>query len=340
MILGTRPRRSLALGVGVALAVVAVRAGARKRPIVPPPPAAPAASVVASVPAPASVLVAEGFGVEGLAALDPPKETWTDPDALLSLIPMKARDAHSLGLARTIVGPGAHHGNLGNPAIAKHRVSRATCLDGLRGQVLQTTAQRAQCGGPWEVPVYADGDPAKAKVCIDQFEYPNQPCGLPMVFTHSIVAEKLCALDGKRLCSQDEWTLACEADPKGGPPSAYSYGEQLDLNVCNTGFAKSPACDVDHGLFTTCPTESDPSGAHPRCKSRLGVYDLHGNVAEAMTRKEGKVTYVQLKGSAWFYDGKMYPDHCRFDPRWHVDPVDASWHTNYHLGFRCCRDLR
>jgi hypothetical protein len=35
----------------------------------------------------------------------------------------------------------------------------------------------------------------------------------------------------------------------------------------------------------------------------------------------------------------MYKDHCRFDPRWHVDPINASWHANYHLGARCCRDV-
>ncbi len=82
-----------------------------------------------------------------------------------------------------------------------------------------------------------------------------------------------------------------------------------------------------------------PSGSFPQCRSRLGVFDQHGNVAEAMTRAQGGVTWVQLKGSAFFYDGKIYPDHCRYDPRWHVDPVDESWHTNYHLGFRCCRDV-
>lgn len=339
-------RRALAVAVCATLGIVAVRAAARRRVAAPASPSvsistfavAPVPSVSATAPAQTEPLVT-GFGVEGFDPLEQAKETWTDPTALVALVPMKTRDAVSLGIAKAIVGPGAHHGNLGNPAIARHRVSRAACLEGLKGEVIQTKEQRSICGAPWEVPVYADGDPSHAKVCIDQFEYPNRPCDLPMVFTHSIVAEKLCALDGKRLCTQEEWTLSCEADPKGGPPSAYAYGEQLDLHACNTGFPKSTTCDVDHGLFTTCPTESDPAGSHPRCRSRLGVYDQHGNVAEAMTRKEGKVTYVQLKGSAWFYDGKMYQDHCRFDPRWHVDPVDASWHTNYHLGFRCCRDL-
>jgi hypothetical protein len=34
-----------------------------------------------------------------------------------------------------------------------------------------------------------------------------------------------------------------------------------------------------------------------------------------------------------------YPDHCNFDPRWHVEKLETSQHMNYHLGFRCCRSL-
>jgi hypothetical protein len=43
--------------------------------------------------------------------------------------------------------------------------------------------------------------------------------------------------------------------------------------------------------------------ADPRCRSRFGVFDQHGNVAEIMTRLEpadGEVK-SQLKGSALFY---------------------------------------
>jgi len=83
------------------------------------------------------------------------------------------------------------------------------------------------------------------------------------------------------------------------------------------------------------------------------VFDQHGNVAEAMTRydsQEGK-TVSQLKGSAFFYVDvhrrpdephklETYPDHCMYDPRWHVEPMNRAWHVNYHLGFRCCADIR
>lgn len=276
----------------------------------------------------------------GAPILDPAVDAdgGIDLEALLALVPMERRDEASLAIARSILGSGSHRTNQGNPAISTHPITRAQCLERLRGVILQTPEQRAICGGPFEVPIHT-GDAAAATTCIDAFEYPNQPCVLPFVFSYAIVAKKLCALAGKRLCTQEEWNTACEADPSGGPPRAYAYGDALDLDVCHTGREKSRTCNVDTALWKSCPSDTVPSGSFPQCRSRLGVFDQHGNVAEAMTRPQGGVTWVQLKGSAFFYDGEIYPDHCRYDPRWHVDPVDESWHTNYHLGFRCCRDV-
>ncbi len=88
--------------------------------------------------------------------------------------------------------------------------------------------------------------------------------------------------------------------------------------------------------WDTCSTDTEPSGAFPRCRSRFGVYDMHGNVAEIMTRREQDGTIVsQLKGSAFFYaevsrkanepqkpGPETYPDTCNYDPRWHVEPID------------------
>lgn len=205
------------------------------------------------------------------------------------------------------------------------------------------------------VPIYKGADPTKAKVCIDIFEYPNRACELPMVWTPPAHAAILCELQGKRLCAQEEWVLACRGDPAGGEPSTYAYGEELNLDICNTNksapkFSDKP-CDprtIDT-TWESCSTNTEPSGSYPGCRSRFGVFDQHGNVAEAMTRVEpedGKV-YSQLKGSAFFYvdvsrklmdppKREVYSDHCAHDPRWHVQPIRKAFHVNYHLGFRCC----
>lgn len=251
--------------------------------------------------------------------------------------------------------------NQGNKAIARHEISKARCLDELAKHdiVIQTAEQRAICGAENMVPVWRKGE--QPTTCIDVFEFPNQACELPMVWASPSVAEAICERQGKRLCSDVEWNLACRGDPEGGPDRRYAYGDTLDLEICHTNLKHRTACNArgPQTAWTTCATDTEPSGSFPRCRSRFGVFDQHGNVAEIMSRKDGSNTVTQLKGSAWFYvevakePGKppppttmsplsAYPDHCNFDPRWHVEPLSAGTkaiHTNYHLGFRCCRSI-
>ncbi len=246
----------------------------------------------------------------------------------------------------------------------QHRISKDACLANLRGITLQTDAQRARCKGSANmVPIYRGGKEEDAKTCIDVFEYPNVACELPFVWGNPTDAQAMCAAEGKRLCAQSEWNLACGGDPAGGPDSRYAYGSEPDLEICNTnkphpmrGTTKSWVCSVTDAktAWETCATETEPSGAFPKCRSRFGVYDQHGNVAEMMSRKEAATVYTQLKGSAFFYvdvfrrhddpsrsrEGReTYPDQCNFDPRWHVEELSKALHSNYHLGFRCCRDI-
>jgi len=267
-------------------------------------------------------------------------------------------------VALAAIAPEPGRFNQGNPALAEHLIGRERCLEGLRGVTLQTAEQRARCRGKANmVPLYRHGDAGGAEACIDVFEYPNQACELPFVWGTPAEAELLCRAEGKRLCSQGEWTLACAGDPGGGPDRLYAYGDALDLTVCNTnkphpfgpdGETWRCSARTAETAWSTCATETEPSGAFPACRSRFGVFDLHGNVAEMMTRAEaGGEVMTQLKGSAFFYvdvarqpgepqrvgGRETYPDHCRYDPRWHVEPLKAAMHSNYHLGFRCCMGL-
>lgn len=254
-------------------------------------------------------------------------------------------------------GPG--HINQGNKALALHNTSKEQCLKGLEGITLQTPEQRQMCGAENMVPVWTKDK--KAWFCIDIFEFPNKPCELPVVWAPPTWDKKICELQGKRLCSDIEWNVSCRGDPDGGPDRKYAYGDTLDLDVCNTNKIRrtTPACRVQDAkmAWDTCATETEPSGAYPKCRSRFGVFDQHGNVAEVMMRREGDKVLTQLKGSAWFYrdlarepnqpvpestkdKNGAYPDHCNFDPRWHVEDYEkGAWHVNYHLGFRCCKSI-
>jgi sulfatase modifying factor 1 len=47
--------------------------------------------------------------------------------------------------------------------------------------------------------------------CIDRFEYPNEQGSYPIVMVTWSDANRLCEERGERLCTEDEWTFACEA---------------------------------------------------------------------------------------------------------------------------------
>ncbi|HEY4122599.1 MAG TPA: SUMF1/EgtB/PvdO family nonheme iron enzyme [Byssovorax sp.] len=282
-------------------------------------------------------------------------------EELLALFTIdKRKKDGALFLEKTFDVGSARRTNQGNKELAHHAISRAKCLAGLAGVTLQTPEQRRVCGADDMVPIYRHGDPKKTKACIDVFEFPNKPCELPFVWIAPLQAERMCELEGKRLCQQEEWMLACRGDPDGGKDRVFAYGDEMDLDICNTNKPAAkfgPGCDPDSAAsaWKTCATNTEPSGAFPECKSRFGVYDQHGNVAEIMTRRDvedGKL-YSQLKGSAFFYvdvarkpnekqekGHETYPDMCNHDPRWHVEPMDEAWHVNYHLGFRCCKTVR
>lgn len=283
-------------------------------------------------------------------------------EELLALFDIKRPpkpDSNADGFLQKSFGPGsAALINQGNKALAKHSIGKAKCLKGLEGITLQTEEQKAQCGGFENmVPVWKRGK--KPKYCIDIFEFPNKPCELPLVWVAPVQAKVICELQGKRLCSQEEWTLSCNADPEGGKPTKFAYGDEMNLEICNTNKPAAtygPGCDPKSAskAWKSCSTNTEPTGAFPRCRSRFGVFDLHGNVAEIMTRADPDGhTYDQLKGSAFFYvdvargpnerspkGRETYPDHCAYDPRWHVELMTEAWHNNYHLGFRCCKTIK
>jgi formylglycine-generating enzyme required for sulfatase activity len=257
----------------------------------------------------------------------------------------------------------------GNPKITQHPMTRRECL-AIREQHGSRPAD-ARCGAPNMVALY---DPAagenveSAKVCIDQYEYPNIPCDYPVTWVKSNEAQELCLAQGKRLCDAHEWEGAC-AGALHPPEREYSFGERRIMQeylhnkdrqivwaygpkknhaLCATGSRKSPKCFVPS--WELCGTNTYPAGAFPECVSSFGVYDQHGNAAEHMNLplvadelgSHGGTGENEMKGS-WFIfqQFEAHEDDCRWRaPSWHEGRVMAAdAHRNYHLGFRCCKDL-
>jgi hypothetical protein len=270
----------------------------------------------------------------------------------------------------------------GNPAITEHPMTPQACqekLDRLKVVYENQTFEKI-CGAKFMAPLY---NPAKekaeeAKVCIDQFEFPDIPCAYPLVWVRAREAAQICRAVGKRLCDAHEWEGACAGAllppdyrfdlARGVPPQAaiarmrqahnkfyeahknWAYGDHYEKGICGASGHKTPGCTG--GSWTGCGSNTFPAGSYPGCRSALGVYDLEGNAAEHMnlplnesqmaSRGSLELGYTEMKGS-WFIFDTYYahPDWCRWRaPFWHGSRVmDPDSHYNYHLGFRCCKSI-
>ena len=91
-------------------------------------------------------------------------------------------------------------------------------------------------------------------------------------------AQQACQKQNKRLCTEAEWTLACEGpDWKG-----YPYGSEYRSKVCAS-------------KDSTARTTLADSGSHPQCRTPDGVFDMTGNVWEWVTLDNAESKYQRLK---------------------------------------------
>lgn len=170
--------------------------------------------------------------------------------------------------------------------------------------------------------------------CMDRFEYPNKKGAYPVIFINFNEAADVCKAAGKRLCSEDEWTFACEGEE--ATPYPYGYTRSADTCVIDAKWRAFNERAMQSGRDTPeTMMELDrlwqgvPSGSRPGCKSVFGVYDMTGNVDEwTHTSREGERPSI-LKGGYW---GPVRT-RCRPSTRSH----DES-HVFYQQGFRCCTD--
>jgi hypothetical protein len=271
----------------------------------------------------------------------------------------------------------------GNPAITVHPVSTAACQAKLTQQNIHYENPRFEkiCGGKYLAPLYnpAKEQPEDAKICIDQFEFPDIPCTYPVTWVRADEAAQICWAEGERMPDAHEWEGACEGDleppdypfnlakglsPSDGiarmryahnaadePKRSWSYGPEFRTGVCSTASFKTAGCDG--GSFALCGSNTYPTGTFPECHSPLAVYDINGNAAEHMnlplnvsqmsSRGSHDLGYTELKGSWFIFDTyRAHDDWCRWRaPFWHGTRVmDDHSHANYHLGFRCVKNVK
>jgi hypothetical protein len=202
------------------------------------------------------------------------------------------------------------------------------------------------------------GQKVKKRFCIDRYEYPNQKGERPRVMFNFPQAQHLCAAEGKRVCTETEWTMACE----GPSYKPYPYGYARDPNVCNgdreyiepkvTGHddngapifafaAKDPAVSgpelerLWQGRVSGSAPSPESGAGQPStgCVSDYGVWDMPGNADELASSETPEPTSKfdnVTTGGPWLYGVR---NQCR--PKIYTHNEGFAY---YYLSTRCCKE--
>lgn len=219
----------------------------------------------------------------------------------------------------TLGGPGTDQNAV------KHECVQEWYAPQNKKRVCEEFAPKAECLGK-KVP---------KRFCIDRYAWPNQKGERPEVMNRFHQAQVKCIAEGKRLCTESEWTFACE----GPDMKPFPYGFKRDTKKCHG--------DVEwDGPNMTKVAQRDPkelarlwkgvrAGSQPECKSDFGVYDLPGNTDEVVASEtfesgwRGKYDSVHT-GGPWY---KGVRNQCR--PK--IYTHDEGFYY-YFLSFRCCAE--
>jgi len=178
------------------------------------------------------------------------------------------------------------------------------------------------------------GKKVKKRFCIDRYEWPNKKGHKPEVMNRFHQAQVKCAAVNKRLCTESEWTFACE----GPDMKPFPYGQVRDAKKCHgdeewDGPNMTKVAQRDKAELRRL-YKAQPSG-QTQCRSDFGVYDLPGNADEVVASEtfepgwRGKYDSVHT-GGPWY---KGVRNQCR--PK--IYTHDEGFYY-YFLSFRCCAD--
>jgi len=144
--------------------------------------------------------------------------------------------------------------------------------------------------------------------CMDRYEYPNKPGATPARLHNWYEAQEACEAAGKRLCEEQEWTLACEGPehlpyPNGWTRGIWTADTEESANGCNIS-----------RCYSNCPPEE--RDAQGRCTA----YDpmLKRDSARPACYTEPDWVQTQMPGQSDATKKKYLEmvDHASGDPRY------------------------
>lgn len=164
----------------------------------------------------------------------------------------------------------------------------------------------------------------------------SAPLAVPQGYMSGDQAAQACAEAGKRLCTRDEWELAC----RGPENNIYPYGNTRQDGACNDSRTVHPAVEyfgtteawiwseLDHSCLNQLADGLDPAGANESCVTPGSVFDMMGNLHEWVSDPAGT-----FKGG-FYVDTVLNGEGCLYTTTAH-----SFTYWDYSTGFRCCYDL-
>lgn len=210
------------------------------------------------------------------------------------------------------------------------------CLEHLERQGAEDEARCVRFESPTACTSTAK-TPWHMRFCMDRYEYPNRVGELPRVLVNWQEAKELCEQQDKRLCTESEFTFACE----GEEMRPYTIGFERDAGKCNID---QPYLEPRRQLLPLERCEKNRRcarelkrldrrkkiGDDTECISPFGILDLNGNVNEWVSLPWNEPPHrAALKGGWW---GPVR-NRCRATAIGHDER-----YFGYEVGFRCCQD--
>ncbi len=199
----------------------------------------------------------------------------------------------------------------------------------------------------FEEPSKCVGKKVHKRFCIDEYEFPNHKGERPRVMFDFVEAQRLCAAQAKRVCTETEWTTACE----GPAYKPYPYGYLRDPKICNGDreYVEPKAIAHDQkGIPIFAFAAKNPqiaapelerlwqglaSGSQAQCVSDYGVWDMPGNADELAASETAEPTSKfdnVTTGGPWLYGVR---NQCR--PKIYTHNEGFAY---YYLSTRCCQE--
>jgi len=165
----------------------------------------------------------------------------------------------------------------------------------------------------------------------------SMPGVVPQAYVPYPVAARACRNAGKRLCTRDEWTRACQGEAR----TRFPYGGEYEQGRCNVWRPIHPGVALHQAAWfghrdprLNLVTEGEApllrkTGTTPSCASRWGkdaAFDMVGNIDEWVDGPE-RPEFV----------GGFYARSTKNGCEARVTNHGAMYY-DYSVGVRCCRD--